>query len=343
MKFSRRIWPTLFVLLALSAYVSCSTTNYRTVAQVDIADFQGPDYPVESWRCGAPLVKTLQTDKTDDLIEDGEENFLLKKSLLTISHKNYEKLIREVGPLNPMEQTLFDTVVKKWLPPIIHRTSVEVMAIILPKKLPLASAAKRKVPATATPGVEDKLFSGYDCVFTSVVPPFGIVSYGTVKIKLKENHKFAWGSTYTGWTWMKNRYGAEPDIVSSLAVSDKDRRDYSSMVFTNEIWPEVVALQVIKNIRAQTSVRGGTVNFDAKTILADINKQTSFDNFWTKINYYRIAYLEGKYADNLTVDDIEYIEFRAADKVIVESWSLPPEFFLNKKDGPFIRFFDRTN
>jgi hypothetical protein len=343
MKLSKRTYPTVLVLLVLSAYVGCSTKNYRNVAQVEVADFQGLEYPVENWRCGAPLVKTLQNDKTDNLIEDGEENFLLKKSLLTISHKNYEKLISDVGPLNPIEQALVDTVSKKWLPPIIHRTSVEVMAIILPKKLPLASAAKRKVPASVTPGIEDKLFSGYDCVFTSVVPPFGIVSYGTVKIKFKEQHKFAWGSTFTGWTWMKNRYAVEPDKVSTLAVSDIDRRDFSSMVFTNEIWPEVVALYVIKNIRAQTSVRGGPANFDAKTILADINKQTNFNNFWTKINYYRLAYLEGKYADNLSLDDIEYIEFRAVDKAIVDSWSLPPEWFQNKKDGPFIRFFDRNN
>ncbi len=298
-------------------------------------DFQGPDYDVEPTQCGAPLVLALRKKDPNKLLKDSSGKLQLKASLERISQENLNDLERELGTFSEEEKKLLDLIKNKFFPPSVHRTGLDTSKAILPLGLGLISATKRKVAPARTPNIEESLYGAADCIFSAVSLPYGIEGYGTVIFRFKHRRGFAWGTVYTGWTWVK-------DVLRKplTTADDEMRRQFAKMVFTNNHWEEAIAYQIIGNVRKGISIRGLGKPYDKDTILAELLSLKNSSDFWDKVIYHRLGFLEGHYTDNVDLKDISYIQFREADKDVVKSWGLNPAWF-DEASRPFIQFFPR--
>ncbi len=299
--------------------------------------YQGQDIPVESWRCGAPLVEALRQSDPDSLLNDAAGKLKLKESLEVISQHNIDFQVAQMGKLSSDEQALKSKIETTFQPAIVHRTDLVSAQIILTNGSGMVSASKRNAAAKVTPNIEQQLFSGRDCLFATVAPPYGTDSYGTVILRFKNDRGFAWGSIYTGWTWTQEvaqRAVTEP-------ATDWMKRKFARQIYTNNHWGEALAIQVITHIRAGSSIRGKGVAYDKNTVIAELLKINKSEDFWKKLVAHRIAYIEAHYTDNIPVSDLSFAQFRTLDAATVVSWNLPAAW--SAKDGAsFIQFFNRT-
>jgi hypothetical protein len=201
--------------------------------------YQGVDVPVESWRCGAPLVEALRQSDPDSILNDSAGRLKLKESLEVISQNNLDYQHSQIGKLTADEQSLMSKIQTTFQPAIVHRTDTVSAQIILTNGSGMVSATKRNAAAKVTPDIEQQLFSGRDCIFATVAPPYGTETYGTVILRFKNDRGFAWGSIYTGWTWTQE--------VAQRAVTDPAtdwmKRKFSRQIYTNNHWGEAIALQ----------------------------------------------------------------------------------------------------
>ena len=299
--------------------------------------YQGSDVQVESWRCGAPLVEALRQEDNDNLLNDSAGKLKLKESLETISQNNLDYQNRQLGKLSADEQALMAKIQTTMPAPIVHRTDVVSSQIILTNGKGMVSASKRNAAAKITPNIEQQLFSGRDCLFATVAPPYGTSSYGPVILRFKNKRNFAWGSIYTGWTWTQE--------VAKRAVTDPAtdwmKRKFARQIYTNNHWGEAIALQVIGYIREGSSVRGKGAPYDKNKILSELLKISSADDFWKKIVNHRLAYLEAHYTDDIPVSDLSFVQYRVADAAAVAAMGLPAAW-TTKGANSFIQFFNRT-
>jgi hypothetical protein len=298
--------------------------------------YQGHDYDVEDWRCGAPLVQSLRQYDPVHLLNDPAGKLKLKESLEHISERNLSHMHKILGQLSPKEQALVDLIQEKFQPPIVHRTSLESSKVILNNGEGMESSTKRDAVARVTPNIEQELFSGRDCIFTAVGPPYGIEDYGTVILRFKDQTGFAWGSIYTGYSWTLE--------VAKKAVTghadDSMRNRFSEQIFTNNHWNEALALQIITHIRAGTTLRGKGLAYDKKTILNQLLNERSDTHFWNTVKQHRLAYLEGHFSDNVPVNQFLFVQFRTKDGPVVATWGLPPAW-LTDDPMAFIQYFNR--
>lgn len=299
--------------------------------------WQGSDVEVESWRCGAPLVLELRKNDPDKKLLDPSGQYKLKESLEKISISNLKYVKDQLGKLSEKEKQLKDLIETKYHVPIVHRTSVKVAKLMLKNKLPLSSPVKRGVDARVTPGIEQRLYAGWDCIYASVSPPYGIQNYGTVIVHLKNNINFAWGSIYTGFSWTRE--------VARRSISDPAtgwmKTKFSRQVYTNNHFDEAIALQIISNIRSGSTIRGKGQTYDKSTIIKTLLDIDRADRFWRKVNIHRLGYLEAHYTDDLALKDIEFVQFRTMDMDTVRSWSLNPTWFEGAYHG-FIQHYNRS-
>lgn len=302
-----------------------------------LESYQGPDFPLESWMCGAPLVETLRRKDPDNLLNDSRGKLGLKASLIEISENNLQLLRDSLGSLSDKEKNLVDLIATKFNPPIVHRASVPTSRFILTSTKGLESATKRGAAPRGTPVIEQYLFSGHDCLFTSVASPYGIKDYGTVILRFEDKKGFSWGSMYTGFRW-----GLEVEKADlTKDPGDGMRRRFARQIFTNNHWDEALALFIIENVRAGTTFRGKGAAYDKKTIIDSLLAEESKSSFWSTVVRHRLAFLEGHYTDNFPVTDLSFVQYRLADKSIVESWGLSPAWFGH--DDAFIQYFNRLD
>ena len=299
--------------------------------------YQGPDVPVESWRCGAPLVEALRKSDPESLLNDAAGKLKLKESLEIISQNNIDALHKKLGKFSAQEQALATKIQTTFPAAIVHRTDVAASQIILTNGKGMVSATKRNAPAKITPNIEELMFSGRDCIFATVAPPYGTMSYGPVILRFKNNRGFAWGSIYTGWTWTQEVAGRP---VTSPAT-DWMKTKFSNQIFTNNHWGEALTLQVIEHVRAGTSIRGKGHPYDKSTILSDLLKIKDAEDFWKKIVAHRLAYLEAHYTDDVPVSDFSFVQFRTSDAPVVATWNLPAAWTA-KGPNAFIQYFSRS-
>jgi hypothetical protein len=289
------------------------------------------DYDVESWRCGAPLVKALRRSDPKNLLNDSAASLQLIESLKKISQSNMAYMKSQVGALSVKEQALFDLVTTKYQAPIVHRTSTFAAQIVLTTKDGLVSPVKRKAKAN-TPQVEQKLFAGHDCIFTSIGVPYGTERYGNTILRLKQGSRFGWATLRSGYHWIKT------DLKKSTSAepSSDMKREFAEQIITDESWNEAMAYQMIQNIRNGTSYRGQGKAYDKATITDDLLGRSSSNSFWGKVQKHRLAYMEGKHIENVVLDDMDWIQFRLLDQKTVAAWGLPSGYF-----GSLIEFYDR--
>jgi hypothetical protein len=298
--------------------------------------YQGADYPVEKWRCGAPMVESLRKHDPNELLNDSPGKLGLKESLEEISNSNLKRLKKKLGNLSFKEQELLDLIATKFPAPVIHRTSVATSKFIVANQAGMVSATKRKAPPAVTPMIEQRLFSGHDCLYTTAGTPYGTKDYGTVIIRFEDRTGFAWGSMYTGYRWAleveKKSLTEEP--------GDGMRRRFAEQIYTNNHWDEALGLFIIDNVRAGTSFRGKGAPYDKSTMLDKLLSIKSRTSFWTLVVKHRLAYLEGHFTDNVPLSDIYHVQYREADRGTINSWKLPSDMFSGA--NPFIQFFNRA-
>ncbi len=299
-----------------------------------LESYQGIDYPLKSWMCGAPLVETLRSYDPDNLLNDSAGKLSFKESLIQISESNLRYLRKKLGTLSEQEKQLLELIEQKYPAPIVHRASVDTSRLILNAQK-MESATKRGAKPTSTPMIEQHLFAGHDCIFTSVASPFGIMDYGTVIFRFEPKKGFAWGSMYTGFRWAleveKKEYTAVP--------GEGMKRRFARQIFTNNHWNEVLGLLIIENVRAGTSFRGRGAPYDKTTILDRLLSESSQLSFWELVVRHRLAFFEGHFTDNIPLDHIDYVQYRSLDKPIVSSWGISRSWL--QGEDPFIQFYNR--
>jgi hypothetical protein len=322
--------PMKFKLLSVVVLLSAYSSAWSLEA------YQGNDYPVSSWRCGAPIVEALRKNDPDGLLNDPSGKLLLKESLETISQSNLNYMKSKLLPLSSKEQALVDLISTDYEPSIVHRTSLDSSRVIL-QNGGIVSATKRKAPSVHTPGIEQQLFSGHDCVFAAVAPPYGTQDYGTTIMRFKDKTGFAWGTMLTGYTWTRE--------VAKRSITDPAtswmKTAFARLIFTNNHWDEALALQIIQHVRGGTSIRGKGASYDKNTILDELLQAKDRTTFWQKVVRHRLAYFEGKYTDNVDVDDMLFVQFRTMDGSTVRNWGLPAAWFTGNPYS-FIQYFNRS-
>lgn len=287
-------------------------------------------FSLESWRCGAPLVEELRRNDPDRLLNDPNGHLNLKESLEVISQSNLSFQKSKLGSLSDEEQKLVAAIGTRFFVPINHRTQLAEARAIL-EMGSLVSAAKRRGITVNTPGVEERLYSAADCVFTTVAPPFGTEGYGTVIFNLKPRHGFAWGTILTGYTWTLEVLRKSVDTP----VTGWMKQRFSRMIFTNNHWDEALALQIIGHVRMNSSIRAKGLAYDPKTILRSLLSSKTNNQFWSKVVTHRLAYFEGHYTDDVSMSNMNYAQFRTLDMSQVLRWGL-------SYSVPFIQHYNRS-
>lgn len=277
---------------------------------------QDIDYPVSTWRCGAPLVEQLRLTDPHLRLNDPNGQLYLKESLKEISKSNVSKIREDLGELTTNEKKLLSLINSRFTPPIVHRTNMHVVKMMYRNNQNIVSPTKRSGYSKVTPSVEQKLFSGWDCIFASVSPPVGIKQYGDVVLKIKNNTKFAWGSIHTGYSWIKEVLNRS----IRLPVTSDMKRKFSNQIFTNNHFNLAIAYQIISNIRNDTSLRSRGAPYAKDSILTELLSQVSSEDFWTLVSRHRLGYLEAHYTDNLELKDLEYVGVQTKYQRRVNSW-----------------------
>ncbi|MBC74808.1 MAG: hypothetical protein CME64_02215 [Halobacteriovoraceae bacterium] len=301
--------------------------------------YQGQDHDVEDWRCGAPVVETLRSYDPLDKLDSSGVNAKLKESLESISTANLNYYKSILGTLSSEEQALIDHIEQNHPVPIVHRTSLDVAKLMLVDRKSLSSPVKRGAPPRVTPGIEQGLFSGWDCIYASAGPPYGIQNYGTVLVRLKNESNFSWGSIYTGFSWTKEVVGRS--IYDPATESMK--RDFAKQIYTNNHYNEAIALHIIHHVRNGTSIRSKGRPYNKATILKELLKITNSDRFWSKVAYHRLGFLEAHYTDDVSLNDIEFVQFRTKDMPVVKLWGLPSKWYGAGAYSGFIQHYDRED
>jgi len=300
-----------------------------------LESYQGEDYKVTKSRCGAPLIEALRKSDPEHLLDDPKGNLNFKESLERISLRNLQNLKYKLGALSSTEKAIIDLIESRFPAPIVHRTDVESIRRILTGDKGLVSSTKRHLDGKTTPVIEQSLFSGFDCVYTSVGLSFGIEQYGPVIIRIKEKQGFFWGTMLTGFTWNKEilKRGQE-----TAEMDDRHRREFSRFVFTNNHWDEALGLQIISLARYGTSIRGLGVAYDKNTILSELLSQKTRGDFWSKVIRHRLAYFEGHTSDFIPREDFEFVQFRLMDAPVIYSYKFSDNWFKSN----YLQFFNRN-
>ncbi len=291
----------------------------------------GADYDVESWRCGAPLVKALRSKDPKKLLNDELKTLQLKESLRKISASNMAYMAKKMGKLSDKEQQVFDLIQNKYPAPVIHRTSNFAAKLVLTTLDGLVSPTKRQAKAN-TPQIEQDLFAGHDCIFTSIGVPYGTERYGTTILRLKQDAIFGWATLRSGYHWIKD----DLKLPLTSKVSSEMKIAFAEQIITEESWNKALAYQLIQNVRKGTSFYGQGRPYDKSTILDELIAKNSGNSFWEKVQKHRLAYMEGKHIENVSLDDLDWIQFRKFDETEVRSWTLPD---LN---GILLEFYERS-
>lgn len=298
--------------------------------------WQGRDLPVEDWRCGAPLIEALKVSDPNGLLQNAPARGQLKETLEAISLANLKRRRNELGALSEDEKDLIELIKNRFPIPIVHRTSVDVSKLLLTGKIDLSSPVKRDAAPRYTPSIEQQIFAGWDCIFASAAPPFGITDYGIVIARLKNKSNFSWGSIYTGFSFTREVFRRSIYDPATLEM----KVEFSKQIHTNNHYNEAVALQIIKNIRSGDSIRGLGASYNKRKILKTLLSYDDSDDFWSKISRHRLGFFEAHYTDDVTLQDFEFIQFRSMDMPIVNGWGLPQTWFNGPYRG-FVRHFPR--
>jgi len=261
----------------------------------------------ESRKCGLPsLLARLKSSGfpvSKSLLPDSE----IFEKLAAFSPANILEVKTAVGKLSDREKKI-SALVDKFPYQIIHRMPIERLPSILKQEALLAprEAKRRDIPLDApfTPGLEDSLFGGHDCVFVSVGPVKGRDRYGDVIIHVKKDAPLqAWGSLKSGWYFVSSQRNRDPHGEDEATADD--RLHFSHNIYTQGDWQQFFKLSLISFLRSKDDSERPQLE---ETLL---NAQSGHE-FWKTMDDNRLGYLEGKVAAQLPLSWVEKIEVPAS-------------------------------
>ncbi len=304
-----------FLLTTLLLLASCSLTKASPLVRL-------PSSKELDLRCGEPLSNSKL--KTLELPENNNPD-LIQKNIEIISSSSLAQYELGLQDLTNDEKKLLDKTINMPLP-YIHRTPFERFKSILTQggiTSPKESARRALQVAEAfTPLIEDNLFGGHDCVFSTVGPPKGRETYGNVIIHFKKSIlDYSWATPWSGWYFLKSIRQEDPQISHQSNPEENNQkipdyqRHFSSGVFAGKDWQKIFAYRLINNLRKMSSSETRKISIE------ELLSETEELKYWEKIDKYKLGYFEAKSPSFISFDDVKLIEIPNDKKNEVLSWS----------------------
>ncbi|MEQ8789990.1 MAG: hypothetical protein RIC55_27085 [Pirellulaceae bacterium] len=333
------------------------TANTRTLAAsallvVVIAHAAGAQAPLSKQAtplAGAPLVETRRTAIDALAFDRPLDRETIRKWMHISSRCTLAEFELFLAPLAPDEEKLLAKIAR--MPaPIVNRLPTDDLRGVLASGglLSLREEEKRKGQvAHTTPAVENDLYGAFDCVFASVGPPHGSPRYGDAIIRLKDSvRENGWATPFSGMHFLfairhkdarkMQQLLAEGKSLSSkptdpLSLGFDDRLHFSHYVVTEDHWNRALAYQAILVLRgADDSPAGRRVRARFQSLLTENDPLRFWESFIpareedlsTEEAAARapFGYLEGKFAEKLSIDDFTAIEVPRQRLAEVLAW-----------------------
>ncbi|MEZ6069641.1 MAG: hypothetical protein R3C10_05060 [Pirellulales bacterium] len=254
-----------------------------------------------------------------------------------------------LGELSPQEARLRDRV-EQTPPPIVNRLYFEHLRGVLKSggldSLRIEEQADHGIGHT-TPAIENELFGAFECVFASVGPPDGSPRYGDVILRLKDSvREHGWATPFSGMHFIAairhqpaaemqkllaegKQLPASPD--DPLHLGFDDRLHYSHYIVTEKDWERALAYQAVLVLR---NLDDSATSDAVRRRCDEMLDETDPAKFWSLFIPARerglshqdaavrvpFGYLEGKFPNTLTLDDVTSIEVAAERLAEVRSW-----------------------
>jgi hypothetical protein len=214
--------------------------------------------------------------------------------------------------------------------PITARTRLDLLRSALRNQalLSVREAQRRNMsPSVAAPGVEDKLFGGFDCVPAAVGTPDGNPGCGDVIIRLKQSVKtMGWATPWNGLDFMAGHRQlakkqnpadvyAQAGKGQEIKVGFDDLNHLSQYVVIGKDWNRALAYQTILNLRKISASK------QSPAILEKILIEAAPNVFWQTLASENIGCsLEAKFPGSVSAGYFESIEVNEKDLPIVLAW-----------------------
>jgi len=271
--------------------------------------------------CGEPPVKArIAALKLPSAIAVTPEtvNFYIP----VISRANLDELNAAFGTPTEEATAIIRKIRKMWPPFETHRISMPVLRKVLASGgiLSYRELEKRgvKTDPPSTPVLEDELFGGYDCVFTSVGAPQGRGKYGEIVLIMHDKGRpRSWASASSGWRFMKDYRNATSR--EATPIREDDILAFSHTIFAHSEWKQAYPILIAMFLRAKPEK-------EKQELYPLLLNETDRRRFWQTIDDRWLGYLEGKQGGALMLSDIETIEVPAENYAEILSWpNIPKE------------------
>lgn len=254
-----------------------------------------------------------------------------------------------LSPLTAQETQLLEKM-QRMPPPIVNRLSLENLRGVLKNGGLLSLHGEERLKNGAvrhtTPGVENLLYDAYECVFASVGPPDGSPRYGEVIIRLKDAvREHGWATPFSGMHFVSAiRHKDAQGMLDLLKAGQKlpttpgsrltlgfdDRLHFSHYIVSEKEWSAALAYQAILVLRnLDTSAADKSARDRFETMLDKDGTE-----FWKLFIPAEIAglskeqerarvpfgYLEGKFPDQVLIENFTSIEVPADRLQEVRAW-----------------------
>ena len=340
MKRHRRGWP---VLLLLVVCVGRSSPCFAQKANAGA----GSD---ATRQAGYPLVAARRTAIDARSFQRPLDRIRIRKWMELGSRTTMAEFELFLAPLSPPEAKLLEKI--EHMPaPIVNRLPLADLRGVLKNggllSLYREEQLRRAEVKHTTPAIENELFGGYDCVFASVGPPDGSPRYGDAIIRLRDSvREHGWATPFSGMHFiyairhknartMQNLLAQGQPLPTAatdpLSLGFDDRLHFSHYAVAEKDWNKALAYQallVLRNLDASAASERVRQRFAALLAEDDAAK------FWAlfipamepglpaaeEAARVPFGYLEGKFADKVSIEDFTSIEVPPAQLAEVRAW-----------------------
>lgn len=289
------------------------------LASLSIANAKTP-----SFGCGEPLVRAKMSYETP--YQKPLTAKEITKGLLALSRGN---LIFDEYRLNELDENEVDLIAKIENLPLffIHRLGIDKFKDVLSFDALLspyqAELHGKKLEGIITPAFENILFGGHDCVFMTLGPPFGRVTYGEVMIEFKESvAEKSWISPWSGWYFEKTYRHVKTDDLykmsyeeTSKIINDNEKRAFSEALYAGNDMRKAFSYHIISRIRENYPQ-----SFTREMIYHELLSQKDPVEFWQIVDKKRLGYFEVKYPSKLSLTLAKRILIPQLFKDTVKMW-----------------------
>ncbi len=204
-------------------------------------------------------------------------------------------------------------------------------ALLSPARAWLGGALKEK---PFTPPIEDSLFGGHSCVFSSYGPYAGRERYGDVlfRLDLRRIEKRTWGSRASGWHFLESVRAVDPDSRDS--VLPDEIAAFADTAFAGRDLPRVFPLMTVAFLRARPAA-------ERDRLYAELLLLEDGPAFYALIDSERLGYLEVKTDSSVPLPAAPDIEVPPGKLREVLSW--PESGPWRKRIAPAADWSSRLN